>query len=136
MKNDPRALSKKQQADLDFEISFYEKLLLDNPNLTDALMPLGDDYTKRGLYEKGLEVDLKLAKLMPLDPTVYYNLACSYSLLQNVDSAINALEKSIKFGYNDFKWMQKDPDLEAIRNNNRFLGLIRRTLNGQSLHKA
>lgn len=127
-------MTKKEIEKLDFEISFFGSLIKGNPNYVDALIPLGDAYTKRGLYEKGLEVDLKLVELLPLDPVVHYNLACSYSLLGKIDLAINTLEKVIKLGYSDFKWMNKDPDLENVRKDSRYLELLK--LYGPSIHKT
>ena len=44
-----------------------------------------------------------------------YNLACSYSLNGEVDLAASALEKSLALGYQDFKWLAKDPDLRSLR---------------------
>lgn len=126
--------TKKIIENLDFEISFFESLVKENPNFIDALIPLGDAYTKRGLYEKGLAVDLKLCELLPLDPIVHYNLACSYSLLGNIDMALHTLEKAIKLGYRDFRWIQKDPDLENIRKDSRFPILIKTY--ASSIHKA
>lgn len=133
MKQHQRRARKKIE-NLDFEISFFESLVKENPNFVDALIPLGDAYTKRGLYEKGLEVDLRLSELLPIDPTVHYNLACSYSLLRKMDLAFRALEKAVKLGYKDFKWMEKDPDLENIRSDNRYSNLIKTY--GPSVHKA
>lgn len=119
-------LTKKQIENLDFEISFFEDLVRENPGFVDALIPLGDAYTKRGLYEKGLAVDLKLADLVPVDPTVHYNLACSYSLLGKIDLALHTLEKAIKLGYSDLKWMNKDPDLDNVRKDTRYQTLIKK----------
>jgi hypothetical protein len=48
---------------------------------------LGDDYTRRGKFKAGLDVDTRLAKLRPDDALVYYNLACSYSLTSQMDAA-------------------------------------------------
>lgn len=101
--------------DLDFEISFYENLLKEHPNFLDALIALGDVYTKRGRYKEGLKVDLKLVKLKPDDPVFHYNLACSYSLLKDACLCLKTLKKAIYRGYNDFAFMEKDPDLEFIR---------------------
>ena len=39
---------------LAFEISFYERILAEDPDFIDALIPLADAYTKHGLYKKGL----------------------------------------------------------------------------------
>lgn len=101
--------------DLDFEISFYENLLKEHPDFADALIALGDAYTKRGRHKEGLRVDQRLAKLKPDDPTIRYNLACSHSLLKDARLCLEALKKAIHLGYRDFAFMEKDPDLEFIR---------------------
>jgi tetratricopeptide (TPR) repeat protein len=100
---------------LDFEIHFYEKLLTAYPDFLDVLIPLGHAYTRRGLYEKGLEVDLRLARLRGNDPLTWYNLACSYSLLNRLDEAVGALRRSFELGYRDVGHLQKDPDLSRLR---------------------
>ena len=116
--------------DLEFEIKFYENILKDNPDFVEALIALGDAYTKNGRYEEGLKVDQKLAKLKPKDPVVFYNLACSYSLLKELDVSLEALRKAIKLGYDDFSYMQKDLDLENLRQDKRYKTLFIET--GQS----
>lgn len=110
--------------DLDFEISFYENLLKENPDFTDALIALGDAYTKRGDYQKGLTIDLRLAKLKPRDPLIHYNLACSYSLLEKSGLSFRALEKAIRLGYREFNFMKQDPDLKFIRKDPRYQELL------------
>ena len=110
--------------DLDFEISFYENLVKEKPDFVEALIPLGDAYTKRGQYKKGLEVDKRLVKLKPKNHLVHYNLACSYSLLKMVDQTLNALKKAIDLGYRDFAFMEADPDLENARKDNRYKDLV------------
>lgn len=112
------------EEDLDFEIPFYEDILKSKPDLVDALIVLGDAYTRKGAYDKGLEVDLRLAKLRPKDATVHYNLACDYALLKRVDEAIGTLEKALRLGYRAFEHMSKDPDLDNIRHDKRFAGLL------------
>ncbi len=112
------------QEDLDFEISFYERLIEQNPDFVNALIALGDAYTRKGRYRDGLEIDRRLARLRPDDPIVYYNLACSYSLLKMSEECLEALKKSIQLGYRDFKFMEKDPDLQFIRKDNRYKELI------------
>ena len=112
------------EEDLDFEIQFYERVIKRNPNSVDVLMALGDDYTKAGRYREGLAIDLKLAKLRSNDPVVHYNLACSYSLLGQVDEALETLRRAIALGYRDFNHMQRDPDLENVRRDPRYLALL------------
>lgn len=112
------------EEDLDFEISFYEDLVKDKPDFVDALILLGDAYTKKGMDQKALDVDLRLSSLCPKDPTIHYNLACDYSVLKDADKCFEALEKAIKFGYRDFRYMEKDPDLAYFRQDARYKELI------------
>jgi len=110
--------------DLDFEIEFYERIIERSPECVEVLMALGDDYTKAGRYREGLEVDLKLAKLRTHDPVVHYNLACSHSLLGQIDEALAALRRAIELGYRDFNHLQRDPDLENLRRDPKYLALL------------
>ena len=105
---------------LDFEISFYEKLLKAYPGFIDVLIPLGDAYTRRRLYDKGLAIDLRLAQLRHSDPVTWYNLACSYSLLNRLDDALQALRRSIELGYVDVDYLLQDPDLMNLRESQQY----------------
>lgn len=110
-----KKLSRNDQRNLDVEISFIEGVVRRDPSYVDALQILGDDYTKRGRFADGLTVDEQLARLRPNDATVLYNLACSYSLTDRLDEAIEALHRALAAGYDEFAWMSKDPDLAAVR---------------------
>jgi tetratricopeptide (TPR) repeat protein len=114
--NRPRKrMTRQQTRDLDLEILFLEGLARRAPSYIEALQILGDDYTRRGRYAEGLKIDECLARLRPDDSLVHYNLACSYSLTQQLELAVEALETSINLGYRDFKWMAQDPDLKNLR---------------------
>ena len=78
-----KKLSRASQRDLDAKIEFMEGLVRRDPDYVDALQLLGDHYTQRGRYAEGLKVDERLARLEPRNPLVFYNLACSYSLMDN-----------------------------------------------------
>ncbi len=110
-----KKLTRLEQRDLDIEISFLEGILTRDPEYVEALQILGDDYTRRGMLEEGLRVDQRLSELRPRDPLVYYNLACSYSLADELPLAVGALERALTLGYRDFRWMAKDPDLRKLR---------------------
>ena len=56
--------------DPDWEIEFFQGIVENAPNHVDALVNLGNLYTKRGEFVKGLEVDRRLVKLRPEDPIV------------------------------------------------------------------
>jgi tetratricopeptide (TPR) repeat protein len=116
---------KNNKRDLDFEINFYEGLLKKNPAFVQALIALGDAYTKRRDFKKGLAVDLRLSRLRKDDPITHYNLACSYSLLNLLDDAFRALKKAIDLGYSDFHYLRLDPDLNNLRKDSRFPRLLK-----------
>lgn len=105
---------------LDFEIAFYEQLAKEHPTFTDALVALGEAYTRRGLHDKGLEIDQRLVGLKAKDPVIWYNLACSYSLLTRLDDAMTALRRAIELGYDDFTYLKRDPDLRILRQSPQF----------------
>ena len=105
---------------LEFEVRFFEGIARRDPNFVEALQILGDAYTRTGQWEKGLKIDRRLAKLCPDNALVFYNLACSYSLLKKVDEAFAALSEAVKRGYDDAGWLNKDPDLDNLRHDNRF----------------
>ncbi|TSA41145.1 MAG: hypothetical protein D4R57_00965 [Verrucomicrobiales bacterium] len=105
---------------LDIQIQFMEGVVRRDPRYVEALQLLGDNYTKRGRYSEGLNVDERLAALEPENPLVFYNLACSYSLTDQCDRAADAIENALKLGYQDFNWMAKDPDLKKLRAHARY----------------
>ena len=112
------------EEDIDFEISFYEDVIKDSPDFVDALILLGDAYTNKGLHRKALDVDRKLSLLRPKDPTIRYNLACDYALLKKPKLALDTLEKAIRLGFKSFKHIEKDPDLDNIRQDKRYQELL------------
>jgi tetratricopeptide (TPR) repeat protein len=115
-KSSARKKTKRRESkDLDVKIQFMEGIVRRDPEYIEALQLLGDHYTQRGKYEQGLKVDEQLSRLEPRNPLVFYNLACSYSLIGEVDQAASALDKALALGYRDFKWLAKDPDLRILR---------------------
>lgn len=110
-----KPLSPREQRDLDIEISFLAGLTRRDPSFVEALQLLGDDYIQRGQLAEGTRVDEQVARLRPQDPTVQYNLACSYALAEQHQAAFDALNRAIDAGYRDFRRLSRDPDLAAFR---------------------
>jgi len=119
----PRIYRKKE--DIDFEIAFYEDILKDTPNFIEALSAIGEAYTRAGLWQKGLEADIKLSHLRPKDAIVFYNLACSYALLNQTRASLGALTKAIDFGYDDFEHLKGDTDLDNLLKDEHFQRYIK-----------
>src|SRR6266699_4414677 len=110
-----KKLTRREVCELEVKITFMEGIVRRDPRYVEALQILGDHYTQRGKYDRSLKVDQQLSRLEPGNPLVFYNLACSHSLNGELDRAAQALEKALRLGYRDFKWLAKDPDLRRLR---------------------
>lgn len=58
--------------------------------------------------------------VFPFLGSVYYNSACSHSLLNDKEKALDCFEKAIEFKWNDYAHTLQDSDLDNIRNEKRF----------------
>lgn len=58
-----------------------------------------------------------------LNSTYLYNLSCIYSKNGNKKKALSTLKKSIDDGFWDYDHLQKDPDLDNIRNDKKFAAI-------------
>ena len=113
-------MSEEKKEDVLFEIKFYEDVLKRKGDFLQALMVLGDIYTKEGMHEKGLDIDQRLAKLRPYDSAILYNLACSYSLLGKIDNSFETMKLALSCGYDDFEFLKEDKDLDNLFKDDRF----------------
>lgn len=121
MQRNQLATAKNDEA---IELALLQKLAERLPNDIDILQALAELYTKNKLIEAGLAVDQRLAQLAPRDETVWYNLSCSYALMDQIDEAFEALSKAIDFGYRDYEWMKSDTDLDSLREDKRYESLL------------
>jgi tetratricopeptide (TPR) repeat protein len=108
----------------DIEVELCEAALKAAPDFVEAISFLGNTFTRRGLYGKGLELDLRLVKLRPESPRANYNLACSYALLGEPEKAFRALEVAVEYGFDDPEHLARDDDLKSLREDARFAELI------------
>ena len=113
-------MRKKRENETDFHIRFYENILKTTPDFIEALIAIGDLYTQKGMVEQGLAVDLRLSRLRPNDEGILYNLACSYSLMREVDKAFGVMKLALECGYDDLNYLEVDDDLEHLRKDERF----------------
>lgn len=111
---------------LAFMADFLETAVRHNPENVDALAELGHVYTRLGRFVEGLEVDRRLVGLVPTNPTVHYNLACSLALSGLADPALTSLEEAVQLGYTDGEFMTTDEDLKILWDTPRFQALVAR----------
>ncbi len=97
-----------------------------HPRSVEALAELGHALTRLGRIPEGLEVDRQLVRLVPDNPTVHYNLACSLALAGHTDESLDALEAAVDLGYDDTQFLREDDDLDTLRGEVRFERLLKR----------
>ncbi|MHC4550521.1 MAG: TPR end-of-group domain-containing protein [Planctomycetota bacterium] len=112
-------------ASLRFQIAVLEEVLRQAPNDTEALRFLSHAYSGIGRLEEGLAADRRLVELLPTDPRVRYNLACSCALMQRKEEALAVLRQACELGFDDLALMQKDRDLDSLRDDPRYLEIER-----------
>lgn len=64
-------------------------------------------------FKKGIEIH-------PKDISLHFNLACAYSLTEQVDKAYTHLDKAVSLGFNDFEKIKTHDDLAYVRIQERF----------------
>jgi len=109
---------------LEFLADFLARETGRHPDNAAALAELAHTLTRLGRLEEGLAADRRLAHLVPENPTVHYNLACSLALLEQDTAALDALGKAIELGYDDAEHMLADEDLVRLRDDARFRSLV------------
>jgi adenylate cyclase len=83
-----------------------------------ALAHLGDRARARDWAARAIAID-------PDDIVAQYNLACVYSVLGDVDEAIDILERLMpRSSVYHIKWFDNDSDLDNIRSDQRFQKLL------------
>ncbi|HUT32226.1 MAG TPA: HEAT repeat domain-containing protein [Planctomycetota bacterium] len=97
-----------------------------NPYTVAVRIHLGNSHLERSEYDKALEQYKKALELEPKNSIALYNVACTYSRMKKLEEALDALERCIEAGYRDVGWMEKDPDLDNLRDEPRYKALVRR----------
>ncbi len=82
-----------------------------------TLLGLGETDSAVDWTERALAMD-------PEEPSVLYNVACNYALLDEPAKAIDCLEKAFRQGFGHKEWIERDPDFASVRNHSRFKALM------------
>ena len=109
-----------------FDLEFYDRVLRRNANNVDALRQQVELLGIKGNYRQALDLDRRLVRLVPEDFVARYNLACSLSMVGQVDAALTALDTALELGYCDWAHLEADSDLESVRAHDGFQDLLRK----------
>ena len=103
-----------------------EKHIQMHPDDARALLFGASGYLQAGNLEKCREWTRRALAIAADDPVTYYNAACNYSLLGDLETAIECMEKSITSGMAQKDWIEHDSDLDPLRSHPRFQEILRR----------
>jgi non-specific serine/threonine protein kinase len=79
-----------------------------------------------GNTERALEWADRAMAIAPDDGGVRYNIACLQLDLGNHDTALDLLEANVDEGWGFRDWLERDPDLNRVRDHPRFKALLER----------
>lgn len=77
-----------------------------------------------GRRDEGFEWGQRAIQIDPEDPGVRYNVACLFGVAGERDRALALLEEAVAAGFGNREWLERDPDLESVRDDPRFTALI------------
>lgn len=79
-----------------------------------------------GNREKALQWNQRAMELGPRDTATLYNSACLFSLMGEFDKCFECFDGALQYGFSNRAWLESDPDLEPIRSDPRYAGLLAR----------
>ena len=109
-------------------IKYYLKALELDPSHIASLFNLSLAYSMKKDQDMAIHTANKLLQIddaKNMKGTIYYNLACFYSLKKQEENSIDNLKKAIENGFNDFEHAKQDTDLEFLRDKKSFKELIK-----------
>jgi clan AA aspartic protease (TIGR02281 family) len=81
-------------------------------------------YQGLGQYDKAIEMMDSIIAREEDRAGSYYDAACLYSRMDNKQKALEYLEKSLELGYRRFAHIERDQDMDSIRDMEEFKALI------------
>lgn len=97
-----------------------------HPEHARALYMYAISLANNGVREEAFEVIDRALSIDVDDPMILYGAACVYALTDREEEAITHLEKALSQGCCHSDWIEKDTDLDALRDHPRFKALLER----------
>ncbi|MBV9340390.1 MAG: protein kinase, partial [Acidobacteria bacterium] len=124
------SLGRKSDAEASYRrgLQIVEKHLEMHPDDARALYLGAGCLTQLGQRERAMEWTARALAADPEDSGVLYNVACSFSLMEETEKALGCLEKAVACGFGHKEWLEHDSDLNAVRGDSRFQALMKKLL--------
>ena len=92
--------------------------------LSKAYEQRGAAYLVQKKFNKALDDLKKASELQPKSPSIFYNLSCLYSVTKAVDLGLDALDKALSNGFNNYEALKNDTDLTNLRKSPEFKKIL------------
>jgi len=103
-----------------FAVAQDEPIRLSNAQLETEAYALA----MQGDFAGALPLFQEMARRQPDSFVPQYNIASARARLGQADAALDALDRALELGFDDLAHLRHDPDLEPIRNTERFAHII------------
>jgi non-specific serine/threonine protein kinase len=90
------------------------------PDDARARMQLAGTFASLGREEDAMREAQLAMVLRPNEPTVLYNAACMFCLMNRKSEALDAIRKAWDAGFKDAVWARRDPDLAILHDDPEF----------------
>ena len=77
-----------------------------------------------GQRERSLQWADRALAVDPEESSILYNVACNYALNNELEKAMDCLEKAVRHGFGHKAWIKNDPDLKDLRTHARYQALL------------
>lgn len=111
---------KKELAEMDF------KKVIEIENSPENYVCIHYAYQGLGMYDKAIAAIDEVIAQEPTNAGNYYDAACLYSRMKEKDNALKYLEKSLELGYKRFAHIERDFDMDYIRDTDEYKDLLKR----------
>ncbi|MFN2637242.1 MAG: protein kinase, partial [Gemmatimonadaceae bacterium] len=91
-----------------------------NPDDSRALNLGATILANLGEKERSIDLMRRSVAIDPEDPMLLYNAACTFSIVGETEEALVTLERAVEKGFGDKQWIERDSDLDPIRDTERF----------------
>ena len=119
-----RGIAWHNKKDYDKAIKDYDEAIRLDPKYALAFHNRGATWFNKKDYDKAIKDFDEAIRLDPKYASAFYGKACCYSLQGKSDQAIENLAKSLELGWEDFKHLEADTDLDSIRDDPRYKKLL------------
>jgi adenylate cyclase len=79
-----------------------------------------------GRRERAREFAERVLTVRPNSFSTFYNVACAYAIMGDIDEALEMLDHAVQHGRGNLEWIEHDPDFDNLRSDPRFDAILDR----------